>query len=99
MAGVGALLSRRDLLIAPAAAAAAGCGPRKATAFRGFCFVANEGGRSIAVVDLTRFRLRKKIPLDATPVHVIAHPVAPKVYVLAAENGTVYEIDAIAHTV
>lgn len=86
-------LSRRALLASSLAALA--CGHRKATGFRGLCFVANQAGRSVAVVDLTRFRVRKQIPLDASPTAVIAHPSRPKVYVLAPEAGTVYEIDAI----
>ncbi len=87
-------LSRRALLLS--SAAALGCGRRKATGFRGLCFVANQASRSIAVVDLTRFRLRKQIPLDAAPAAILADPAQPKVYVLAPEAGTVFEIDAAA---
>ena len=87
------LLTRRALLVSSAAALA--CGHKKATGFRGLCFVANQTGHSVAVVDLTRFRLRKQIPLDAAPAALIAHPAEPKVYVLAPEAGTVYEIDAV----
>jgi DNA-binding beta-propeller fold protein YncE len=85
-------LSRRNLLVA---AAGLGCARRKATPFHGFCFVANEGSRSIAVVDLARFRLRKEIPLDAAPAAVIPHSLSAKVYVLAPETGTIYEVDAV----
>jgi DNA-binding beta-propeller fold protein YncE len=90
-------ISRRALLLA--SAGALGCSRPKATGFRGFCFVANEAGRSVAVVDLTRFRVRKQIPLDAAPSQVITHPAQPKVLVLARENGSVFEIDAVKHTV
>jgi hypothetical protein len=85
-------LSRRNLLLA--ALAGAGCGRRKATAYGGYCFVANQQGRSIAAVDLSRFRVRKQILLDAEPASVIAHPAEPKVFALAPATGTVYEIDA-----
>jgi DNA-binding beta-propeller fold protein YncE len=87
------LVSRRALLAL--SAAALGCGHKKATGFHGFCFVANQEGRSVAVVDLTRFRVRRQIPLDASPASVIAHPTEAKVYVLAPEAGTIYEIDAV----
>jgi DNA-binding beta-propeller fold protein YncE len=87
------LLSRRTLLASSAALLA--CSHKKATGFRGLCFVANQAGSSVAVVDLTRFRVRKQIALDAAPAAVIAHPTEPKVYVLAPEAGTVYEIDAV----
>jgi DNA-binding beta-propeller fold protein YncE len=88
-------MSRRALLAAATAATVA-CGRRKATGYRGYCFVANHDSRSIAVVDLTRFRVRRQIPLDAAPSLVLPHPRQPKVYVLAAETGTVYEIDAVS---
>jgi DNA-binding beta-propeller fold protein YncE len=56
--------------------------------------VANRDSRSVAVVDLTRFRVRRQIPLDAAPSLVLPHPTSAKVYVLAPETGAVYEIDA-----
>jgi DNA-binding beta-propeller fold protein YncE len=85
-------ISRRHLLLS--SAAALGCGRPKATGFPGFCFVANQVGRSVGVVDLERFRSRPPIRLDAAPSAVLAHPTQPKAYVLAPEAGTVYEIDA-----
>jgi DNA-binding beta-propeller fold protein YncE len=87
------LISRRALLVSSAAALA--CGHKKATGFRGLCFVANQAGRSVAVLDLTRFRVRMQIALDAEPTAILAHPTQPKVYVLAPDAGTVYEIDAV----
>src|SRR5215472_14463056 len=85
-------ISRRALLAGCAATLA--CGHRKAVGLSGLCFVANQAGRSISVVDLSRFRLRRQIPLDAAPSEVIAHP-NHKVFVLSAETGHVYEIDAV----
>ena len=85
-------ISRRDLLLSTAALAA--CGPPKATEFSGYCFVANQGSRSVAAIDLRRFRVRKQIALDAAPDLVVRHPTAAKVYVLAAAAGTVYEVEA-----
>ena len=86
------LISRRSLLATAAAAVA--CGPRKSTPFAGYCFVANQGGNSVAAVDLEHFRLRRQIPLDAAPASVLAHPTDPIVYVLAPNAGTVYEIES-----
>jgi YVTN family beta-propeller protein len=85
-------ISRRGLLLSAAAALA--CGRRKASPFPGFCFVANQQGRSVAAVDLTRFRVRKQIPLDAEPAAVLPHPTRSRVFVLAPAPGTVYEIDS-----
>lgn len=65
----------------------------------GYCFVANQGGRSVAVVSLERFRVLRQIPLDADPTAVLAHPHRPRVFVLAPENGTVYEIDGASYAV
>jgi hypothetical protein len=88
------LLSRRHLLIAAAAGAASACAPAKAVGYRGYCLVANRAGRSIGVVDLLRFRLRRQIPLDAEPSEIVAHPSAPKAFVLSRDTGTIWEIDA-----
>jgi DNA-binding beta-propeller fold protein YncE len=65
----------------------------------GYCFVANQASRSIAVVSLEHFRVLRQIPLDAAPEVVVAHPTRPRVYVLAPENGTVYEIDGSTYAV
>ena len=92
------LISRRGLLLSSAAGLAA-CTQPKATAFFGYCFVANQESRSIGVVDLTRFRVRRQLPLDAAPGAVLAHPNKPKAFVLAPQAGTVYEIDASFLTV
>jgi DNA-binding beta-propeller fold protein YncE len=92
-----AYISRRALLLA--SLAGAGCGRRKAPRLSGFCFVANQGSRSIAVVSLERFRVLRQIPLDAAPETVLAHPDRPKVFALAPENATVYEIDGATYSV
>ncbi len=91
-------ISRRDLLVSSAAALTA-CGSPKATTFPGYCFVANRESRSVAVVDLRRFRVRQQIPLDAAPSLVLPHPSVPKVFVLAPDAGTVYEIEAASLSV
>jgi DNA-binding beta-propeller fold protein YncE len=88
-------ISRRTLLLSPAMALAA-CRKPKATRFPGYCFVANQDGRSVGVVDLSSFRLRKQIHLDAVPTVVLRHPQHPMVFVLAPQGGTVYEIDAVS---
>ena len=90
-------ISRRALLLA--SAASFGCGRRKAPRLSGYCFVANQGGRSVAVVSLERFRMLRQIPLDAAPAAVLAHPHRARVFVLAPENGTVYEIDGATYAV
>jgi YVTN family beta-propeller protein len=62
--------------------------------------VANQGSHSVAAVDLEEFRVRRQIALDAAPTVAMAHPQgAPRVYVLAPNAGTVYEIDSGAMAV
>lgn len=88
--------SRRSFLLAAGAAA---CGPPKARGFGGYCFVANQGSRNVAAIDLTNFRLRRQIPLDDAPAAIVAHPSQQRAYALAPDAGTVYEIDAVKLTV
>ena len=90
-------ISRRNLLLG--SAGLLGCGPEKATRFPGYCFVANQSGRSIGVVDLTRFRAWPQIPIDAAPTALLPHPELPKAFALAPESGVVYEIDAASLSV
>jgi DNA-binding beta-propeller fold protein YncE len=90
-------ISRRAVLLA--CAAGFGCGRKKAPRMSGYCFVANQGSRSVAVVGLERFRVVRQIPLDAAPSAVLAHPHRPRVLVLAPENGTVHEIDGATFAV
>ena len=90
---VPARFSRRTILLSSAALLA--CGRPKATRYPGYCFVANHGARSIAVVDLSSFRLLRQIRLDAAPSAVLPHPRLARVLVLAADPATVYELSLI----
>ena len=90
--GLGENFSRRAFLLGPATLAA--CGRRKGTGFPGYAIIASQEGRSLAAVDLTSFSVRRRIALDASPSAVIAHPTEPLVYVLAPQNGSVYEVEA-----
>lgn len=89
----GSSISRRGVLLS--AGALLGCGRRKATGFPGYCFVASRAGRSVAAVDLNRFRLRKQIALGAAPAAIMAYHDSerPRVFALAPDAGVVYEID------
>jgi YVTN family beta-propeller protein len=84
--------SRRALLLS--SAAAFGCGRPKATAYPGYCFIANQESRSVAVIDLTTFRRWPSISLDSEPSLVLAHPGVSKAFVLSGQSGTLSEIDA-----
>ena len=84
-------MSRRGFLLT--SAVTLGCGRRRGTAFPGYAFVANAEGRSLAIVDLTTFSVARRIPLDASPAAVIAHPDHAVIYALTPANGTVVEVD------
>ena len=86
-------ISRRALLAAPLAGLS--CGPPKAAGFPGYCFVANQEGHSVSVVDLyRRFRTIARILLDGAPSEVLSHSARRKVYALLPDSGAVCEIDA-----
>jgi YVTN family beta-propeller protein len=85
------MISRRQFL-GPAVVLAA-CGRRRATGFPGFAFVANQGERSVAAVNLTRFRVTQQIRLDGAPSALTAHPARRRLYVLVPQKGTICEIN------
>src|SRR5271154_2951929 len=93
---MGSVVNRRAFLLAMAPVVAC---RRAAEGFRGYAFVANRDGRSVAVVDLNTFRVRKSIPIDGHPTAVISHWRRPAIYVLTPETGTVHEIDPVSLSV
>jgi YVTN family beta-propeller protein len=82
--------TRRRLLLG--AGALAGCGHRKGHRFNGYAFVANHAGNSVAVLDLSDFKLAQQIQLPASPAEVTA--AGSRVFVLAPAAGSVYELEA-----
>src|SRR5262245_16804195 len=62
-------------------------------------FVANEDSRSVAVVDLTTFRVIKEVVIEGAPTAIISHWRRPAVYCLTPQNGTVHEIDPVSFSV
>lgn len=72
----------------------AACGRRgRGQGFKGYAFVANEEGQSIAVLDMEALAVAKHIPLDGAPTQVLASPTQPFVYALTPASGTIHEID------
>jgi YVTN family beta-propeller protein len=86
------MIDRRQFLLG--SAATAGCWRRRATGFPGYAFVANGGERSVAAVDLTSFSVTRQIELEAAPTQVVARAGQRRVYALAPQSATIYEIDA-----
>ena len=86
------MISRRSFSISGLAALAASCSRKSTPGYD--VYVANETGKTIAVVDLTAFAVRSQIALDDSPTAVIADPDRSRVYALAPKSGAVYEIDS-----
>ena len=76
-----------------------GCRSLPDAGFPGHAFVANEDGRSVAVVDLMKFRVSREIGLEANPTALISHWRRAAIYALTPQTGTVYEIDPVSFTV
>ena len=72
----------------------AACGRRKGTGFPGYAFIANETGRSLSAVDLSLFRVVRRVSFNSEPSAVIAPPAHSSVFVLTPRTGSVHEIDA-----
>jgi YVTN family beta-propeller protein len=86
------MTTRRSLLAGSAAMLA--CGRRRPTAFPGYVFVANQGERSVAAVDLTKFSVERQIRLDAAPSVLMADSERHSVYALTLQEGRVFAIAA-----
>ncbi len=86
------MISRRNLLAAAVGLNA--CGPKLAKRFDGYCFVANKGSRTVAVVNLSRFRVDKQIALEGAPETLLTHARGKAVLALLPDVGTVVEIPA-----
>lgn len=69
------------------------CSRKKGTGYEGYALIATSGDNSLAVVDLTDFKLLRPILLGAPPTAVIAGPLDGRSYVLSGHAGTVHIID------
>ncbi len=61
--------------------------------------MAAQQSHSLGVIDLLTFRTARPVRLDAAPSAILPHPRLPRVLVLSADTGTVYEIDAASRRV
>ena len=87
------VISRRALLGSVPLLIASACSRRRSrTGFRGYAFVANYDGRTIAAVDLEAMAVARLIPLSGSPKVLISSEQRPSVYALSPDNGTLYEI-------
>lgn len=86
------MILRRSLLAGLTGLGA--CGPNLAKRFNGYCFVANRGSHTLAVVNLTRFKVEKQIILTGAPAAVMSTPNGKTVLALLPDVGSVVEVQA-----
>jgi YVTN family beta-propeller protein len=86
------VISRRTLLALPLLA---GCG-KSGSGYEGFAWVATQGSKSLAVVDLLAFTVKHRIALEAGPSKLARGPKA--LYALLPETLGVAEIDPAKRT-
>ncbi len=90
------MLSRRAFLALPALAA---CTNRSSGGYRGYAFVANQDGQSLAVLDLEVMAVARHISIEGSPAEVLAAATRPTVYALTPETGSIHEIQFYRLTV
>lgn len=86
-------MTRRDWLILSTALLPGACSRRKGAGYFGYALIATAGENSLAVVDLTAFRLLKSIPLGAPPTAVVPAAGAQYSYVLTPTTDSVHIVD------
>lgn len=86
-------MTRRRWMALSGVVLAGACSRKKATGYKGYALIATSGDDSLAVVDLTAFKLLKPIHLGAPPTAVVPGPLDGHTYVLTGSTGTVHIVD------
>lgn len=87
-------ITRRSWLALSGLAATTACGRRHGAGFAGYALIATAGEPSTAVVDLSTFRLVRRLPVGGAPTAVFADAHSRTSYVLTPQTGSVHAIDA-----
>ncbi len=87
-------MTRREWLALSGLVLCDACGPKKGTGFAGYALIATSGENSVAVVDLTAFRLEKSIAVGAPPTAILPGGPANHSFVLTPSTGSVHVIDS-----
>lgn len=85
-------MTRRLWLAGSALLISSACRSRKGTGFPGYALISSAGDHSLAVVDLTQFRLLQSIPLGAPASETILRPDG-ECLVLTPATGSIHVID------
>jgi WD40 repeat protein len=86
-------ITRREWIAGTGVLLSSACGRPKGTGYAGYALIATSGEDSVAVVDLTAFRLLKAIRLGAQPTAVLPAGSSGHSYVLTPATGSVHLID------
>ena len=89
-------MTRREWLKTGAGAfcsAAAACGPKTTPRYQGYALVANFDGRSLGIIDLSRFQLLKEVPVDMAPEAVLAAPLHARAFSLSSTASFLHVLD------
>lgn len=87
-------MTRREWLGVGGVLLSTACGRPKATGYPGYALIATSGSESLAVVDLSLFRLLNPIELGAAPTAVVPGGRWNRSYVLTPSTGSVHLVDA-----
>lgn len=87
-------LTRREWIALGGALFSTACGPKKGTGYAGYALIATASDKSVAVVDLTAFRLLRSIPLNSYPTAVLPGGPDGRTYVLTPSTGTLHVLDS-----
>ncbi len=72
--------------------ALAACSRPSNGGYRGYAFVANQEGQSLAVIDLEVMAVARHISLEGSPTQVLAAAMRPNIYALSAGSGAIHEV-------
>ena len=86
-------MTRRAWIAATGVALSSACRRAKARGYAGYALIATSGEDSVAVVDLTDFRLKRSIAISGQPTAVIPGGAAGHSFVLTPNTGSVHRID------
>src|SRR5581483_473191 len=91
-------MTRRRWLALTGLAVTSACASKKGTGFRGYALISNAGDASLAVVDLTEFRLVRAIPLRAPASETVLGREG-QTFALTPSTGSVHMIDSALRVV
>lgn len=64
-----------------------------------FAYITNSAEATLTVIDLSTFKISRKIPIDPDPTSLVYDPRAESVYITHSQSGTITCLDAEEHTV